>query len=79
MHGVMASGSSGRRPRTPRKLAWRWRPADRTGRTLAIRCPFTRKAVLEMLPVFKDGGWIARRVANTAYADCEVQVRKLRA
>ncbi len=32
-----------------------------------------------MLPVFKDGGWIARRVANTAYADCEVQVRKLRA
>lgn len=44
-----------------------------------IRCPFTRDAVLEMIPIFKDDAHIARRVSNTAYAISEAEVRQLRA
>ncbi|WP_278984090.1 hypothetical protein [Sphingobium yanoikuyae] len=43
-----------------------------------IRCPFTREAVLQMLPIFRDDAHIARRVSNHAYAISEAQVRQLR-
>ncbi|MED5545683.1 MAG: hypothetical protein VYD90_10570 [Pseudomonadota bacterium] len=43
-----------------------------------ILCPYTRDAVLQMLPIFPDDALIARRVSNTAYAISEGDVRKLR-
>lgn len=43
-----------------------------------IRCPYTRDAVVNMLPVFRDDGHIARRVSNHAYAISPADVRALR-
>ena len=44
-----------------------------------IRCPYTRDAVRQMLPIFpKDDEYIARRVSNSAYSVTANQVRAMR-
>lgn len=43
-----------------------------------IRCPFTRDAVVQMIPIFKDDDLIARRVSNAAYSIKPSDVRALR-
>ncbi|CAM8631392.1 hypothetical protein MCEMIE4_01867 [Sphingobium cupriresistens] len=43
-----------------------------------IRCPYTRDAVRNMLPIFKDNAHIARRVSNGAYSVSERDVRAMR-
>jgi hypothetical protein len=43
-----------------------------------IRCPYTRDAVVNMLPVFQSDEHIARRVSNAAYRISAADVRALR-
>lgn len=43
-----------------------------------IRCPYTRDAVVRMIPVFKDDALIARRVSNRVYSITPADVRALR-
>lgn len=43
-----------------------------------IRCPYTRDAVVLMIPVFKDDAAIARRVSNRHYSITPADVRALR-
>lgn len=43
-----------------------------------IRCPFTRDAVRQMLPIFPCDEHIARRVSNSSYRVSAKQVRALR-
>lgn len=43
-----------------------------------IRCPYTRDAVRQMLPIFRSDELIARRVSNRAYSITAKDVRALR-
>lgn len=43
-----------------------------------IHCPYTRDAVRQMLPVYRDDAQIARRVSNSAYRISAADVRALR-
>lgn len=43
-----------------------------------ISCPYTRDAVIRMLPTIRDDARIARLVSNSAYAVRPMDVRKLR-
>ena len=43
-----------------------------------IRCPYTRDAVVNMIPVFPSDEFIARRVSNSAYSVSPADVRALR-
>ena len=43
-----------------------------------IRCPYTRDAVRQMLPIFRCDEQIARRVSNSAYAVSARDVRAMR-
>lgn len=43
-----------------------------------IRCPYTRDAVRQMLPVFTNDEHIARRVSNAAYRISTADVRAMR-
>lgn len=43
-----------------------------------IKCPFTREAVIKMIPIYPDDAHIARRVSNSAYRISEIDVRRLR-
>lgn len=43
-----------------------------------IRCPFTRDAVRNMIPIFPSDEHIARRVSNSAYRVSTADVRAMR-
>lgn len=43
-----------------------------------IRCPYTRDAVRQMLPIFRSDEHIARRVSNSAYRVSAKDVRAMR-